>query len=237
LPSRHRGPAGRVAPMDMSMESSDFLGILQQFVSMIPGFLLAITVHEYTHGYVAFRLGDPTAKNAGRLTFNPISHLDPIGTLALVLTQMIGWAKPVPVDPRYLTNPRRDMLWISLGGPAANLVAATVLTPVLHVMVAVFEGRPAGQFTNLSDNPLFLLVLYAIHLNVVLAVFNLIPIPPLDGSSILAGLLPRDLAMQYEKLEPYGFIILLALLLTGIIGYVILPPIRVIESILLTGLR
>lgn len=219
------------------MESSDFLGILQQFVSMIPGFLLAITVHEYTHGYVAFRLGDPTAKNAGRLTFNPISHLDPIGTLALVLTQMIGWAKPVPVDPRYLTNPRRDMLWISLGGPAANLVAATVLTPVLHVMVAVFEGRPAGQFTNLSDNPLFLLVLYAIHLNVVLAVFNLIPIPPLDGSSILAGLLPRDLAMQYEKLEPYGFIILLALLLTGIIGYVILPPIRVIESILLTGLR
>lgn len=219
------------------MESSDFLGILQQFVSMIPGFLLAITVHEYTHGYVAFRLGDPTAKNAGRLTFNPISHLDPIGTLALVLTQMIGWAKPVPVDPRYLTNPRRDMLWISLGGPAANLVAATVLTPVLHVMVAVFEGRPAGQFTNLSDNPLFLLVLYAIHLNVVLAVFNLIPIPPLDGSSILAGLLPRDLAMQYEKLEPYGFIILLALLLTGIVGYVILPPIMVIESILLAGLR
>ncbi|MEW6137003.1 MAG: site-2 protease family protein [Thermodesulfobacteriota bacterium] len=219
------------------MESTDLSRILTQLILIVPGFLLAITVHEYMHGYVALRLGDPTAKNAGRLTFNPISHLDPIGTLALVLTQMIGWAKPVPVDPRYLTNPRRDMLWISLGGPAANLVAATVLALVLHVIVAVFEGRPAGQVTSFFVSPLFLIVRFAVRINVVLAVFNLIPIPPLDGSSILAGLLPRDLAMQYEKLEPYGFIILLALLLTGIVGYVILPPIMVIESILLAGLR
>lgn len=219
------------------MESTELSRILTQLVLIVPGFLLAITVHEYMHGYVALRLGDPTAKNAGRLTFNPVSHLDPIGTLALVLTQMIGWAKPVPVDPRYLTNPRRDMLWISLGGPAANLVAATVLALVLHVIVAVFDGRPAGQLTSFFVSPVFLIVRFAVRINIVLAVFNLIPIPPLDGSSILAGLLPRDLAIQYEKLEPYGFIILLALLLTGIVGYIILPPIMVIEGILLAGLR
>ncbi len=104
----------------------DIARMIQNLALIAPGFLLAITVHEYTHGYVAYRLGDPTAKLAGRLTFNPISHLDPFGTLVLVLTQMIGWAKPVPVDPRYLHNPRKDMLWISLGGPAANLVTAGV---------------------------------------------------------------------------------------------------------------
>lgn len=219
------------------MDSFDISRIVTQLVLIAPGFLLAITVHEYTHGYVALRLGDPTAKYAGRLTFNPISHLDPIGTLALVLTQMIGWAKPVPVDPRYLQNPRRDMLWISLGGPAANLVAATALAVVLHLLVIGFGGMPAGQVTSFFLSPLFMIILFGVRINIVLAVFNLIPIPPLDGSSILAGLLPRDLAMQYEKIEPYGFIILLALLLTGVVGYIILPPIRIIESILLAGLR
>ena len=111
------------------MDTSSIQQIVTQLVLIAPGFLLAITVHEYTHGYVALRLGDPTAKLAGRLTFNPISHLDPVGTLALVLTRMIGWAKPVPVDPRYLKNPRQDMLWISLGGPAANMVAKRGLSP------------------------------------------------------------------------------------------------------------
>lgn len=219
------------------MDSFDISRIIQQLVLIAPGFLLAITVHEYMHGYIAFRLGDPTAKAAGRLTFNPISHLDPIGTLALVLTQMIGWAKPVPVDPRYLRNPRTDMLWISLGGPAANMVAAIALAVVFHLLVALFVGRPATQLARYILEPVFLIIRYGILINIVLAVFNLIPIPPLDGSSILAGLLPRDLAIQYEKIEPYGFIILLALLLTGVIGYIILPPIRLIESLLLIGLR
>lgn len=215
------------------MDTSSIQQILTQIVLIAPGFLLAITVHEYTHGYVALRLGDPTAKLAGRLTFNPISHLDPIGTLALVLTRMIGWAKPVPVDPRYLKNPRQDMLWISLGGPAANLVTAIVLAMLLHLVVLVFEGRPAGPVSNFFAGPLFLILRFGVRINIVLAVFNLIPVPPLDGSSILAGMLPRDLAMQYEKLEPYGFIILLALIFTGAVGYIILPPITFIEGLLL----
>ena len=124
----------------------DFAEMIQRIALIAPGFLLAITVHEYTHGYVAYRLGDPTAKLAGRLTFNPISHLDPFGTLVLVLTQMIGWAKPVPVDPRYLHNPRKDMLWISLGGPAANLVTAGVLAVILHVIAALLGwGRVVAR--------------------------------------------------------------------------------------------
>jgi Zn-dependent protease len=202
-------------------------------VLIAPGFLLAITVHEYTHGYVALRLGDPTAKLAGRLTFNPISHLDPVGTLALVLTRMIGWAKPVPVDPRYLRNPRQDMLWISLGGPAANLVAAIALAVIYHMVVSVFVGRTTSQSTVYIVQPLIYILSFGIRINVVLAVFNLIPIPPLDGSSILAGLLPRDLANQYEKLEPYGFILLLIFIFSGAVNYVIVPPVTVISNLLL----
>jgi len=215
------------------MDTSTIQYMVLQLVLIAPGFLLAITVHEYTHGYVALRLGDPTAKLAGRLTFNPISHLDPIGTLALVLTQMIGWAKPVPVDPRYLKNPRQDMLWISLGGPAANMVTAVVLAMLLHMIVFLFEGRPATPLTVYFLQPFVYIVRLGVQINLVLAIFNLIPVPPLDGSSILAGLLPRDLAFQYEKLAPYGFIILLLLIFTGAVGYIILPPIRLIEGLLL----
>lgn len=206
------------------MDSLNIQEIVRQLVLITPGFLLAITVHEYSHGYVALRLGDPTAKLAGRLTFNPIAHLDPIGTLALVLTQMIGWAKPVPVDPRYLRNPRQDMIWISLGGPAANLVAAIALTVLFHTVISIFDGRPATQLTAYFVQPLVKILYYGIRINVVLAIFNLIPIPPLDGSSILAGLLPRDLANQYEKLQPYGFMLLLLFIFTGAVNYIIMPP-------------
>ncbi|MBM3298877.1 MAG: site-2 protease family protein [Deltaproteobacteria bacterium] len=218
------------------MESFDILQILTQLVLIAPGFLLAITVHEYTHGYVALRLGDPTAKLAGRLTFNPISHLDPIGTLALVLTRMIGWAKPVPVDPRFLRSPRRDMLWISLGGPAANLVAAVCLALLVHFVVFLFEGRPVTQFSVFFVEPLFRILRYGVRINIVLAVFNLIPVPPLDGASIVAGLLPRELAYRFEMLQPYGFIILLLLIFSGAVSYIVVPPIVFIERLLLTGL-
>ncbi|MBI4964904.1 MAG: site-2 protease family protein [Desulfomonile tiedjei] len=218
------------------MDTNYILAVLQKLALIAPGFLLAITVHEFTHGYVAYRLGDPTAKMAGRLTFNPISHLDLFGTLVLVLTQMIGWAKPVPVDPRYLQNPRKDMIWISLGGPAANMITATLLAVLLHILVGVWGGPRSGPGGAFFLRPLFLILAYGVQINVVLAIFNLIPVPPLDGSSILAGLLPRAQAYEYEKLQPYGFIILMLLIFTGVINYVIMPPIEFVTRLLLSGL-
>lgn len=218
------------------MDTNYIYAVLQKLALIAPGFLLAITVHEFTHGYVAYKLGDPTAKLAGRLTFNPISHLDLFGTLVLVLTQMIGWAKPVPVDPRYLRNPRGDMLWISLGGPAANVVTAVVLSILLHLLVAVLGGPRGGDTSIFFLRPLYLILAFGVQINVVLAIFNLIPVPPLDGSGILAGLLPRAQAYEFEKLQPYGFIILMILIFTGVIGYVIMPPINFITGLLLFGL-
>lgn len=218
------------------MGNLDIYRIIREIALIAPGFLLAITVHEVTHGYIAYKLGDPTAKMAGRLTFNPISHLDPIGTLVLVLTQMIGWAKPVPVNPRYFKNPRMDMLWVSLGGPAANLVTATILAVVLHFMFFVVGGQPLGQSSAFILKPLSQILFQGVVINVVLAIFNLIPVPPLDGSKILAGLLPAKQAYEYEKLEPYGFIILIVLIFTNALSYIIMPPISFIVTLLLGGL-
>jgi Zn-dependent protease len=219
------------------MGNVDIYHIIQQIVLIAPGFLLAITVHEFTHGYIAYRLGDPTAKMAGRLTFNPISHLDPIGTIILVVTQMIGWAKPVPVDPRYFKNPRMDMLWVSLGGPASNLIAAAVLAMFIYVLIFITGGKISGQVSAFILEPLGRILRYGVRINVVLAIFNLIPVPPLDGSKILSGLLPPKQAYEFEKLEPYGFIILIALIFTNAIDYILWPPVRFIEAILLSGLR
>ena len=214
----------------------DISRMIQEIALVAPGFLIAITVHEYMHGYIALRLGDPTAKIAGRLTFNPISHLDPIGTIVLVLTRMIGWAKPVPVDPRNLRNPLRDMLWISLGGPAANLIAATVLAVVYRLILFSFPEVPIDSTAAYVLVPLVGMLRFAVVVNVGLAVFNMIPVHPLDGSSVLAGLLQRHLAYEYQKLEPYGFIILLALIFTRVVDYIVVPPIRLIAGILLQGL-
>ncbi len=215
------------------MDSINIYQMLQKLVLLAPGFLLAITVHEFTHGYVAYRFGDPTAKMSGRLTFNPLSHLDPIGTLALVLTQMIGWAKPVPVNPRYLSNPRSDMLWISLGGPAANLLTAVFLAIVLQILDQFAGNSLMRSSFDYLMKPLLLIIYFGIQINIVLAVFNLLPVPPLDGFSVLAGILPRSYAYQLERLEPYGFIILLILLLSGVISYIIIPPIMFIQNLLL----
>jgi Zn-dependent protease len=218
------------------MDGLNLSRIIQEILLVAPGFLLAITVHEFAHGYVAYRFGDPTAKAQGRLTFNPISHLDPFGTFVLLLTRTIGWAKPVPVDPRYLRNPRADMLWISLAGPVANLIAAILLAAVLHVLAFATGGKATGEISNFILQPLFGILFFGIRINVVLAVFNIIPVPPLDGSKILAGLLPREQAYQFEKLEPYGFVILMLLIFSNVINYVIAPPIKFIFGLLLTGL-
>jgi Zn-dependent protease len=198
---------------------------IQLIILLVVPVLFSITFHEVSHGYAAYMKGDPTAKAAGRLTLNPIKHIDPVGLLVLFITRMIGWAKPVPVDPRYFKNPRKDMMWVSLAGPASNFFLAFVFAGVFKVMPQV---APTSFFY-----PLAVMVQMMITINVGLAVFNLIPIPPLDGSHILQGLLPYEAARTYAKIEPYGFIILLALIFTRVVNIVIFPVIDFIVTILL----
>ena len=198
---------------------------IQEIALLVVPVLFSITFHEVSHGYAAFRLGDPTARNAGRLTLNPISHIDPVGLLVLVVTRMIGWAKPVPVDPRYFKNPRQDMMWVSLAGPASNLLLAVVFAVISRMV------PPIAQSSFLY--PLAIMLQFMIVINVGLAVFNLIPIPPLDGSHILQGLLPYEMARSYSKIEPYGFIILLVLVFTRTVNVVIFPVIDFITGLLM----
>jgi Zn-dependent protease len=208
----------------------DFAQIIQRLTITIPPILLAVTVHEISHGWVAYKLGDPTAKDAGRLTFNPISHLDLFGTLAFLLTQAIGWAKPVPVNPRYFNHPRKDMIWVSLAGPASNILLAIVLAVILKLFFLIPTlGAPAMFFLK----PLAYMIQIGVMINIGLAVFNLLPIPPLDGSKIMEGLLPYNLSIQYAKLEPYGFILLLLLIFTNTIDWLIIPIIRFLANLLI----
>ncbi len=200
--------------------------------------LAAVTIHEVSHGVVAYKLGDPTAKQAGRLTLNPLRHLDLFGTLAFVITQAIGWAKPVPVNPLNFKNPRRDMMWVALAGPISNLLLAVVFSLCLKFApyLLYFLGFLGPKAVLFFGRPLILMFALGIQLNIGLAVFNLIPIPPLDGGRILAGLLPRDLAYQYMRLEPYGFIILLLLIFTGVVQKIILPAVIYLSGLLHGGI-
>lgn len=181
-------------------------------------FFLALTVHEFSHGWVAWKLGDSTAKNAGRLTLNPLAHIDPIGTIFLPLMLLMshsrflfGWAKPVPVDFRSLNNPKKDMVWVGIAGPAANIALAVLLSFFLKL------------FTLAGESAFSAILSYAIIINLILAAFNALPIPPLDGSRVLMGLLPRNMAIRYARLEPYGFIIIIGFVWLGLTGSVIWP--------------
>ncbi len=183
--------------------------------------LFAIVFHECAHGFVAEKLGDPTARLAGRITLNPIPHIDPFGTILLPLMTMLtgspfGYAKPVPVTTTNLRNPRWDSVWVSLAGPASNFVLALIAAGVLAV-VQRSAGASLAEF-------LAPLLWTAVLINVILGVFNLIPIPPLDGSWILMGMLPLNLAIRYSQIRPYGFIILFALMWTGMISRIINGP-------------
>lgn len=172
--------------------------------------VIAITFHEAAHGWMAERLGDPTARLMGRVTFNPIKHVDPVGTfllpgLLLVLQApfLFGWAKPVPVDFRALNNPKRDMIWVALAGPGINLILAFASALALHLV-----WPPTGEVTTwISEN-----LQNAIFINVILAVFNMMPLLPLDGGRVLCGLLPRAYAWRFARTERYGLFILLGLL-------------------------
>jgi Zn-dependent protease len=197
----------------------------------LPAILAALTFHEYAHGWVADKLGDPTARLSGRLTFNPVAHLDPIGTLALIFSP-VGWAKPVPVNAHNLRHPRRDMVWVAAAGPGANLVLAALSGWLLRL----FEGGGGiGQSAWLGGlaTPVYLMLQVSVLINVALAIFNLLPLPPLDGGRIVAGLLPPRQAISYGRLERYGFVILLALIFTGAVDRLIWPPIALVAGLLL----
>jgi Zn-dependent protease len=199
---------------------------IRYVVLMIVPVLFSLSVHEVCHGYAAYALGDPTAKMQGRLTLNPIKHIDIFGLAVLFITRMIGWAKPVPVDPRYFKNPRKDMLWVALAGPASNLV--------LGLIFALLFNYAGPLITGSIFYPVKVMMEIMVYINVGLAIFNLIPIPPLDGGRVIVGLLPEKMANSWAKIEPYGFIILLVLIFTKVVNFVIFPIIRGIVNIFLS---
>jgi Zn-dependent protease len=197
--------------------------------------VFSLTVHEAAHAWTAEKLGDPTARHLGRVSLNPIVHIDPIGTLllpiiaALTNAPLLGWAKPVPVRVQALKHPRRDFLLIAAAGPASNLVLAILASIAWRFMQAGLD--PVGGL-NVSE-PVQLLVRQMLILNIVLAVFNMIPVPPLDGGNVLASLLPPPLAYKFDQLRPYGVFILYGLLLTGALSFIVGPPTLFLARLLL----
>ncbi len=203
-----------------------------QLIILAPPILLALTVHEFAHGYVAYRLGDPTAKSMGRLTLNPLKHLDPIGTLAFFIIK-IGWAKPVPVNPNYFKNPRKDMLWVALAGPVVNLILAIISALSVKVVWFLATILPYSAIAEAILVPLNAVLMASVWINLVLCIFNFLPIPPLDGSKILAGILPPDMARSYASVERYGFVIILVLAFSGLLSKMIMPVISFARNILI----
>lgn len=210
-----------------------FSGDISQIILMIPPMLLALTAHEWAHAYVALRLGDNTASMLGRVTMNPLKHLDPVGTLAIFITGMFGWAKPVPVNPRNFKHPSRDLMIVSLAGPAMNIALACVFALILKVLIHLGPGA-LGGISGVYE-PLFIMARIGLILNVALAVFNMIPIPPLDGSKVLSHFLPLRAAASMARLEPYGFMILILLMVTNTISYVMSPAITFVVKTLMIG--
>jgi Zn-dependent protease len=192
---------------------TDIATRITELLFLLPVLLVSMMFHELSHGYVAYRLGDPTAKSHGRLTVNPISHLDPLGSLMFVLTFLtgffvFGWAKPVPVDPRYFRNHKQGMMVVSVAGPAANFVMAVLMALLLRLLASPQEILLAVN----DQGPLWIRVVWlAYQVNVVLGIFNLIPIPPLDGSRIVGGFLPDNLYYQWAQLDRFGPFFILAI--------------------------
>jgi Zn-dependent protease len=203
------------------LQGIDFTGVFIQFAILV----LSLSVHEAAHAWSADRLGDPTARLLGRVSFNPVVHVDPIGTILFPLLAMftglplIGWAKPVPVSIQNLRgNWRQKYMLIAAAGPASNLVLAVIAALLLRAMTL---GSPLEVSAGIGERVLF----FAIALNVLLAVFNMFPVPPLDGGNVLSGLLTGPAADAFDKLRPYGFIIIYGLMLTGVL-FAVLGPIQ-----------
>ncbi|MBP1751972.1 MAG: protease, S2P-M50-like family 1 [Geobacteraceae bacterium] len=196
--------------------------LLKLSIMLVPA-LFAITCHEVSHGYIADRFGDNTARSMGRLTLNPLKHLDIIGTL-MVFIIGIGWAKPVPVNFNNLRNPKKDMIWVALAGPLTNIALALVSALALRSIASLGEMMLSGSSARLLLEPILLMLAFSIYINLLLALFNLIPVPPLDGGRVLTGMLPYRQAVTYSRIEPYGMIIIILLVFfTNIFSYVLLP--------------
>lgn len=198
--------------------------------------LAAIVFHEVAHGWVAYRFGDPTAARLGRLTLNPIAHIDPFGTVLLPLLLIVigapflfGYAKPVPVNFYNLNRPKRDMIWVALAGPATNILLATASVYALRFLVSGGNLLPGFLAT-----PLALMAQSSVNINVMLAAFNLFPIPPLDGGRVLVGLLPEPYSSTVARVEPYGFLILIILLMTHLLDFFMGPLIYFVIRLLRT---
>lgn len=197
--------------------------LVQKLILLLPPLLFAITVHETAHGWIANLLGDPTAKMLGRLSINPLKHIDPIGTVLVPITLfflggfIFGWAKPVPITTQNLKKLRRDQLLIAAAGPGVNF------------LMALLWGGIAKIALQFESQAIFYMGILGITINLILAVLNLFPIPPLDGSRIISSLLPARIAYHYERLEPFGFFILLALIATGLLSYLMSPIINLLS--------
>jgi Zn-dependent protease len=208
----------------------DINTFLRDLSIMALPFLFAITVHEASHGYAAYFLGDDTAKRHGRLTLNPLKHIDIFGLLFLFLTRLFGWAKPVPVDFTRLRNKRYGPAIVAAAGPFSNFVLAIISAILFHTLT-MFEF---SEFISVKVlKPVLMMLIFSVQINVALGIFNLVPILPLDGGRILQTFLPLNLAYKYSQTERYGFLIIIILLITNVIGKIVFPIIYAIVSLLL----
>ncbi len=221
----------------MIRKTYSFFTLCQEIIVCALPVLVDITVHEVPHGYVAEKLGDKTALILGRLSFNPLKHIDLIGTVLVPLVLLIfggfifGWAKPVPINPRNLKNPRRDMAIVSIAGPLSNFLMAIIWAIIMKLgVILMAHGAKAGL-------PIILMGNAGIFINLVLMLLNLIPIPPLDGSRIVAAIIPMKWLYYYDKIEPYGFIILILLIFSGMLGFIIGPGIMFFHSLFISILH
>jgi Zn-dependent protease len=216
----------------------DFDSIIQGIAIYALPVILAITMHEAAHGYVAKHFGDFTAFNAGRISLNPARHIDPVGTILVpaalfIISKMtmgagflFGWAKPVPVNFSNLRHPKQDMLWVAAAGPGANLLMA-FFWALLIKLAMIF---PITEYTK----PVILMSIAGIEINVILMVLNLLPLPPLDGGRMAVSLLPHRIAYPFSRIEPYGFMILLVLLISGVLGVIVWPMVNLVKLMIVS---